>query len=69
MFINLIHVGVSLGRCWSRQPSFDEAVASIRPDALDELSLDEQTLQEVYDNLSEPTAQVRSIRDAVCSAA
>ena len=69
MFMNLIHVGIGLGRSWSRQLTFDEAISSIQPDALGELSLDEETLQEVYENLSEPTAKVRSIRDAVCCAA
>ena len=69
MFMNLIHVGIGLGRSWSRQLTVDEAISSIQPDALGELSLDEETLQEVYENLSEPTAKVRSIRDAVCCAA
>ena len=69
MFMNLIHVGIGLGRSWSRQLTVDEAISSIQPDALGELSLDEETLQEVYENLSEPTVKVRSIRDAVCCAA
>ncbi len=69
MFMDLIHVGIGLGRSWSRQLTVDEAISSIQPDALGELSLDEETLQEVYENLSEPTAKVRSIRDAVCCAA
>ena len=69
MFMNLIHVGIGLGRAWARRFPFDAAISSIQSHALGELSLDEQTLQEIYDNLSEPNAKVCSIRDAVCSAA
>lgn len=68
-FIKLVHIGVSIGRAWASEATFEAALTSLDPDALADLGLELDVLSELYDNLSEPAASVRGIRDAICSAA
>ena len=68
-FMNLIHVGVQMGRSWNRQRSADEMMAWLDKDTLGHISLSVDSLGEIYGNLSDPVARVRGLRDAVRCAA
>ena len=68
-FMNLIHVGIQMGRSWNRQRNVGELMAWLDKDTLGHIGLSVDSVSEIYGNLSEPVAQVRGLRDIVRYAA
>ena len=62
-FLAIVHVGISMGLGWRCGLSFAEVMESIDGQALEQASLDSTTLENVYGELAEPTAQVHQLRD------
>lgn len=58
-FLCIVHLGVHLGRCWERQADCQEAESATAPQALREISLDRDSLPDIYQNLSEDVARVQ----------
>ena len=68
-FMNLIHVGVQVGRSWNRQKNVEEMMAWLDKGTLKQTGLDVECLTKIYGSLSEPVAQVRGLRDTALRAA
>ena len=68
-FMNLIHVGIQMGRSWNRRRSAEEMMAWLDKGTLEHAGLSVDSLREIYGSLSEPVAQVRGLRDTALRAA
>ena len=68
-FMNLIHVGVQLGRSWNRGRNVEELMAWLDKDTLGHTGLTVDSLSRIYGNLSETVARVQGLRDVVRCAA
>ncbi len=62
-FLAIVHVGISLGLGWRRGLAFELVMESIDAQALHRASIDAVTLENIYSELAEPTAQVHQLRD------
>ena len=68
-FMNLIHVGIQLGRSWNRRRNAEELMAWLDKATLGHIGLSADSLREIYGNLAGPVARVRGLRDTVSCAA
>ena len=62
-FLAITHVGISMGLGWRCGLSFETVMESIDVAMLPQASVDAVTLESVYGELAEPTAQVHQLRE------
>jgi HD-like signal output (HDOD) protein len=62
-FLCVIHLGVHLGRCWEREAHWEEVDSDGLAQALQEISLDREDLNDIYEKLSEQVGRVQILME------
>lgn len=62
-FLAIVHLGISMGLGWRRGLTFEQVMESVDREALNQASIDAVTIENIYGELAEPTAQVHQLRD------